>query len=65
MPHCPECIARVNAITNSLTLDYVIRSYVELCQESVSVCETLYPDSVEQCKQSLAEHSSYSSSITC
>ena len=55
MPHCPECVARVNAITNSLSLDYVIRSYIELCQDSPSVCSNLYPDTVDQCKQAIAE----------
>ena len=48
-------MARVNAITNALTLDYVIKAYVELCQDSPTVCEDLYPDSVEECKQAVAE----------
>ena len=55
MPNCPECAARVNAITNALTLDYAIAAYVEMCQDSPSVCENLYPENVDDCKEAVAD----------
>merc|ERR1711892_631507 len=54
VPNCPECAARVNAITNALSLDYVIEAYVELCQNS-PICENFAPDNTEDCKQALAD----------
>merc|ERR1711915_66119 len=55
IPNCPECAARVNAITNSLSMNFVIERYIKLVRESPSVCETLYPENFAECQNAVAE----------